>query len=156
MKVMPTLEGGLRIDIESSSDWLVLEQIPSDAVEEKRFSLPEELADLMDDGAEWDDLVVPELADLFTGQVDHVAEAVARASENGDGESGELFILSDDAGDWYGALNQARLALESRWGFSGDEEGDSLAGAPPQKRSAFIRSQFYLVLQGLLLDYAMD
>lgn len=156
MKVMPTLEGGLRIDIESSSDWLVLERIPADAVEEKRFSLPEELAALMDDESEWDDLVVPELADLFSGQVDHVAKAVASAIEQGEEDSGELFIPREDAREWYGALNQARLALESRWGFCGDEEDPPLEGAPPQKRFAFVRSQFYLVLQGLLLDYAMD
>ena len=153
---MPTLEGGLRIDIESSGDWLVLEQIPADAIEEKRFSLPEELASLMDDESDWDDLVVPELSDLFSGQVDHVAEAVARAVETSGEESGELFILRDEARDWYGALNQARLALESRWKFSADEDAGVLAGAPPQKRSAFIRSQFYLVLQGLLLDYVIE
>ena len=156
MKVMPTLEGGLRIDIESSSDWLVLEQIPTDAVEEKLFSLPEELAALMDDDSDWDSLVAPELADLFSGQVDHVAEAVAKAAADGEDESGEIFIPREDARDWYGALNQARLALENRWGFSGSEEEDVLVGAPLQKRSAFIRSQFYLILQGLLLDYAMD
>lgn len=156
MKVLPTLEGGLRIDIESSSDWLVLEQIPADAVEEKRFSLPEELSALMDDDSDWDDLVVPELAALFSGQVDHVAEAVARAEEKGDGESGELFIPRDEAAKWYGALNQARLALESRWRFSAAEDVGLPDGAPPQQKSAFIRSQFYQLLQGLLLDYAMD
>ena len=156
MKVLPTLEGGLRIDIESSSDWLVLEQIPTDAVEEKRFSLPEELAALMDEDSEWDELVAPELAELFSGQIDHVAEAVAQAEETSEGGAGELFIAREEAREWYGALNQARLALESRWGFSGEEEDEALADGPPQKRSAFVRSQFYLVLQGLLLDYAMD
>ena len=156
MKVMPTMEGGLRLEIESSSDWTMLAQIPNDASEDLALTLPEVLGDLMDDDSEWDDLVVPDLHLIFSSQLAQVASAVSEAQGKGDGETGELFILRKDAEEWYGALNQARLALETRFRFGPTEDITEIASFPPQKRLAFIRSQFYCTLQSILLEYAIE
>ena len=40
MKVVPTLEGGLRIEVGTTTDWLVLEQIVPDALKTEKESLP--------------------------------------------------------------------------------------------------------------------
>lgn len=160
MKVMPTMEGGLRLEIESPTDWVMLKQIPQDATEKLDTSLPELLGDLMDDDSEWDDLVLPDLQLIFSAQLAQVASAVTEAEANSidssDGEEGELFIPRQDAEEWYGALNQARLALEERYRFGPTEGIEDLAQFPPAKRTAFIRSQFYCTLQSILLDYAIE
>ena len=66
MKVVPTLEGGLRIEVGTTTDWLVLEQIVPDALKTEKESLPSRLSALMDEASEWDEMVVPELTELFT------------------------------------------------------------------------------------------
>ena len=160
MKVMPTLEGGLRIDVETATDWLVLEQIPGDALEGGEDRLPERLGALMDDDSDWDEVVVPELKTFFSGQLRHVTQAVKKAQQASEGEegaeAGEVFIGRDDAGDWYGALNQARLSLETRFKFGAADGIENFTTFPDAKRAAFIRSQFYCALQSVLLEYVLD
>jgi hypothetical protein len=73
-----------------------------------------------------------------------------------DGASGEVFITKEDAEDWYGALNQARLALEARYKFGEAEEFGEVGDFDDTKRSAFVRNQFYNALQGVLLQYVID
>lgn len=151
MKIGPTLEGGLRIDVETPLDWMVLRCIPYDA-RGKSGSLADKLGALMagDPQAEdWREFVVPDLRDEFDGQLSAVENALSTA---GDGEDpGELFIRKDEAERWYGALNQARLALEERYGFAEKEP----AAMAPGERSAWFRSQFYLHVQSVLLEHVM-
>ncbi len=150
MKVGPTLQGGLRIDVESPLDWMVLRCISYDA----RGSL--DLADRVsgnmdgDEGIEdWREYVLPDLRDGFNAQLETIEGAVAHA---GDGEGpAEIHIAREDADLWYGGLNQARLALEERYGFSHEDP----EGMTPGKRSAWFRSQFYLQVQSVLLDHVM-
>ena len=151
MKVAPTLQGGLRIDVENALDWMVLRCISYDARGggldlADRVSSKMAGDDSMDD---WEEFVIPELREEFNSQLDVIEAAIAHA---GDGEGpGEVFITRDDSEPWYGGLNQARLALEERYGFSRGEPGEMTPG----KRSAWFRSQFYLHVQSLLLDYVL-
>ncbi len=147
MKVAPTLDKRLRIDVESDVDRLVLQAIVVDAratggglADHLGGGMPRELA------GDWEELVLPELGDGFDRQLEVVGRAVAAL----DGE-GEIYITVNDAEFWYGALNQARLALEERHHLS--EVDEELM--PPPLRSAWYRSQFYLMVQGMLLDYLM-
>ena len=160
MKVMPTLEGGLRIDVETATDWLVLEQIPGDALEGGAEALSEQLGALMDDQSDWEDVIVPELQTFFSGQLQSVRSAVrdaqSRAEEQGTEPGGEVFIPREDAPDWYGALNQARLSLENFYKFGPSELIENVNSFGAAKRSAFIRSQFYCALQSVLLEYVLD
>tara|TARA_B100000809_G_scaffold256984_1_gene297806 strand:+ start:304 stop:786 length:483 start_codon:yes stop_codon:yes gene_type:complete len=160
MRVMPTLEGGLRIDVETATDWLVLEQIAPDALQGGSEKLPSRLSALMDDESEWDEMVIPELKEFFNGQLRKVADTVQAAQSKGDPEAespeGEVFIEREDGLEWYGALNQARLALESRYQFGPAQEVSELEAFPAPKRSAFIRSQFYCALQSLLLEHVLE
>ncbi len=159
MRVMPTLDGGLRIDVETATEWLVLEQIAPDALAGGAERLPERLGALMDEEGDWEELVIPELREFFSGQLRHVAEQITNAhreaEEDGGPAEGEVFIGRDEGEEWYGALNQARLALESRFRFGptqGVENPESFSDA---KRSAFIRSQFYCALQSVLLEHVL-
>lgn len=160
MKLMPTLEGGLRIEIETPTDWLVLEQIPSDALDGGQERLAGRLGGLMDEQSEWEEVVIPELRSLFNGQVSCVVEEVRRAQEHaetGQEEArGEVRIPKADAEKWYGALNQARLALEDRYRFGPPEEIEDLDAFSDEKRSAFVRNQFYSALQGVLLEHVLE
>lgn len=157
---MPTLEGGLRIDVESATDWLVLEQIPSDALTGGPDLLPERLGTLMDDKANWDDLVIPELKEFFSGQLLLVADAITEAQREaetaGGAPEGQVFIARSEGDEWYGALNQARLALEAHFQFGPMAEVEMPETFSDIKRSAFIRSQFYCALQSVLLEHVLD
>ena len=157
MKIVPTLEGGLRIEIETATDWLVLEQIAPDALKMEQESLPSRLSALMDEASEWDEMVVPELSDLFHEQLCCVREIVQEARK-GSGESslGHLSISQKDGDRWYGALNQARIALEGYYRFGPSQEVEEVESFPAPKRSAFIRSQFYSALQSVLLEHVIE
>jgi hypothetical protein len=153
MKITPTLEGGLRIDVEDSGDWAVLLGITRDAVshDEKlsdrlgRLITAEELAD------DWKELVVPELEDGFHTDLANVAGAIRAAESSG---GGRLWITRENAWHWYSALNQARLALHEIHRFQAGEELTA-ADSEPGRRGAFLRSQFYCAFQSLLLDHVM-
>ena len=154
---MPTLEGGLRIEVETSTDWLVLEQIAPDALEGGGEDLPARLSALMDEGSEWDEMVVPELEDFFTGQLRTVRDTIhAAQQESTDAPEGQFFITQAEGAQWYGALNQARIALETHYQFGPGQELTEVESFPAPKRSAFIRSQFYCALQSVLLEHVLD
>ena len=156
MKVMPTLEGGLRIDAESADDWVYLNAITLDAASCDE-SLADRLGNLISDkdvASDWREFVIPDLDERFSEAVRNVGVAIASAQVDAGGEPGALWITPDDAADWYGALNQARLALEEVYHF-GPGENIYPASLPPVPRDAFRRSQFYCAIQSLLLEHVM-
>lgn len=156
MKVAPTLEGGLRIDAEGSRDWEVLRMIVPDAVS-RGSDLAARLCERMsagEGGEDWAELVEPELRSLFDSQLAVVANAVEEAAAAAANAAGPLLIPRTAAETWYGALNQARLAIEERHQFHAPHAGGP-EGMPPGRRSAWFRGQFYLAVQGLLLDHLL-
>lgn len=156
MKIMQTLEGGLRMDIEEDDDWHLLQSITNDAIscDEK---LAQRLGNLITDpdvAQDWEEFIIPDLEDGFASDVQHVATAIASARLKSGGGPGPLWITRDDAFHWYSALNQARLAIEERFQFGPEEEVD------PDKltrteRAAFIRSDIYSDIQRMLLHRVM-
>ena len=111
----------------------------------------------MDEESEWNELVVPELEELFNDQLHKVRTRIEAAQQEASSPSGgTLFILREEGGDWYGALNQARMALESRYQFGESEDLGAVEEFPPPKRSAYIRNQFYRALQSVLLEHLID
>ena len=93
MKLMPTLEGGLRIEIETPGDWMVLEHIQYDALDGGENRLPQRLGALMDEQSEWEEVVIPELKSLFNGQVSCVVDAPLNSRERGSRFSPENFLV---------------------------------------------------------------
>lgn len=156
MKILPTLEGGLRIDIEDDGDWKVLMGITHDALS-CDASLGRRMGNLITDeevAPDWEEYIIPDLEESFQGELSHVATAIAAARVECGGKSGPLWITRDDAQMWYGALNQARLALEEIHRFGPGEKLNS-AALPHVSSNAFLRSQFYCAVQNLLLEYVM-
>lgn len=146
MILAPTLNGGLKLVPEEDQDWQVLLEIAADGGD----GLARQFGDLMDEDAMWEDIVVPELQAEFSEQRRHVLEIIraAQASENQ-----EVIIEPKDVDLWYGALNQARLSLESKYQFGPREESDPDDFEDPRMRSAFLRDEFYLTIQSLILKY---
>ena len=156
MTVMPTLEGGLRIDAEDASDWELLRSIIVDA-NCCKTDLADRLGSLMGKdvgGEDWEELVVPDLREGFQDELAEIGALIESAIFNATSGPGPLWITPGDAFPWYSSLNQARLALEETYHF-GPSETIHLAGLPVAHRSAFIRSQFYCAVQSLLLDHVM-
>ncbi len=156
MRITPTLEGGLRIDAEDLTDWEVLHAIVHDA-QRPEIDLANNLGNLIKDestAGDWEEYVIPDLREGFENQLSIVAKSVQEAVDQSAGEPGSVWIAPADGFPWYGALNQARLALEDLHHFG---PGDSVAIGElcPASRSAFLRSHFYLTLQSLLLDYVL-
>ncbi len=156
MKIMPTLEGGLRIDAEDDGDWQLLSGITHDAVscDEKLSRRLGRLITDKDVAPDWLEYVVPDLEDGFHSHLAHLAAAITAARFEAAGGSGLLWITRDDGFHWYSALNQARLALEERFHFGPADLMDP-AELPSAHRSAFLRSQLYCAIQSLLLEHVL-
>lgn len=148
MNITPTLEGGLAIEPSSEIDWEVLEMITKDIG--RPAHLAESLAGLMADDSEWDEYVVPDLETRFNNQSRLVAAAIQNAREH---DEPVVYIKPRHAEKWYGAINQARLALQARYKL---ESQDDFEDAPAELRSAYFRDRFYLMLQSMLLEYVME
>lgn len=156
MRISPTAEGGLRLDLEDETDWLMLAAIAHDATscDEPlagrlgRLVTDEEVAE------DWRDFIQPEVEAGLEADRDHVLAAMDRARQDSVGDAGSLWIARDEALQWYSALNQARLAIEDLHHFGPGERIDPALLAP-DARTAFLRSQFYCAFQSLLLGHAM-
>ncbi|MFC7337363.1 DUF2017 family protein [Haloferula chungangensis] len=150
MKAAPTLDGRIRIDIESKLDRMVMQSISHDA-RAVDGDLAERLGDYLGDEAstcDWEEFVLPDLKQGFNEQLDYIEQVLVGL----DAETpGTIFIVKEDAETWYGALNQARLALEDRYHFDG-ENPDRMS---PGRRTAWFRNQFYQLLQSMLLECLM-
>lgn len=156
MKIAPTLDGGLRIDAESASDWLLLEAVVDDAMG-RGDRLAERLGRLVNDESvaqDWRDFVVPELDEAFQSDIAAVALSLENARGKSTNHVGPLRIPRDQALAWYSVLNQARIALEDLHEFT-DNGADDPMELDPSARSAFFRSQFYCTIQSILLDHVM-
>ena len=148
MTVTPTLEGGLAIEPGSETNWEILEMIAKDIG--RPAHLAESLAGLMAEDSEWDEYVVPDLTVSFDQQSSYVAAVVKDARKKG---QSAIFIKPIQAEKWYGAVNQARLALEARYKLS---ELEDFEDGAEELRSAYYRDRFYLILQSMLLEYVID
>ncbi len=156
MKAAPTLEGGLRIDMEDAHDWQLLYAIIPDATGHQD-DLASRLGGLIspEAGAEdWQEYIVPDLRESFQDDLNLVGAAIEAAMVHASGGAGPVWITSEDCFAWYSAFNQARLAIEARFHF-GPSEMTDLQKLTAPKRAAFIRSKFYCQIQGLLLEYVM-
>jgi len=149
MTIGPTVGGGLKLVPEEEQDWLVLLEIAHDGDND----LASELAGLMDEDSMWDEIVVPELQTEFSTQRRLVLKAIIEARSSGDEE---VVIEPGDAESWYGALNQARLALESEYRFGPRELNNPGKIESAKMRSAYFRNDFYCTVQSLLLKYVMS
>jgi hypothetical protein len=156
MTVMPTLEGGLRLDAEDASDWELLRAIVVDA-NCCKTDLASRLGGLMSEEAgseDWEELIVPDLREGFQDELAEIGALIESAVFASASGPGPIWITPEDAFPWYSSLNQARLALEEIYHFGPESKADPLKMTPVQ-RAAFIRSGFYSDIQSLLLRHVM-
>jgi hypothetical protein len=154
MKIEPTLEGGLRVDAESPLDWHVLMAIIHDARGGEK-DLASRLGGLIteDAGAEdWQEFVVPELREGFDDQLRSVAGAIGSAMHQSADGIGSIWIKRADGAMWYGALNQARLALEELHHLSAEMPETLDEEQALEWRSASARSYLYGKFQHFLFE----
>ncbi|GAA5130526.1 hypothetical protein JIN84_04785 [Luteolibacter yonseiensis] len=156
MKVLPTLEGGLRIDTNDASDWDLLRCVIHDA-NGRDVDLATRLGDLISPeagGEDWEEYVVPDLREEFQDELSQIHALIESAAFKAGGGAGSLWIHPEDAFTWYGSFNQARLAIEDSYHFTGMVEQD-LMKLTPEQQAAYIRSDFYGHIQILLLKHAL-
>ncbi len=156
MTVMPTLEGGLRLDAEDAGDWELLRRIVDDA-NGGEPDLATRLGGLVDDqevAEDWQEFVVPDLREEFQDQLAEIAALIESAAFNAEGGAGPIWITRENAYAWYSALNQARLALEEVYHFGPEGTVDPRT-MEQAKQAAFMRSGFYSDIQSELLEHVM-
>lgn len=152
------MEGGLRVDLEEPTDWLLLRHLIDDACQREQ-SLAHELSEQIKEPEiqeDWLEFVVPDLQEQFASSLEKVREVMAKTVEEYDGGSGSLWITRDLGYDWYSSFNQARLSIEARFSFGDAPKQEVLESGDPAKRSAYYRSQFYGAVQGLLLEHVLE
>lgn len=157
MKIAPTIEGGLRIDPETPEDWHILQAIALDA-NGHGTDLADRLGNLITDeklAEDWHDIVVPDLRESFADDLHYVHATIDAAAALKNTGPSPVWITREDAFTWYGALNQARLALEEKYRFGPDPESDP-ANLTPLRHEALLRSHFYCALQSFILKHALS
>lgn len=157
MTMAPTLEGGLRIDADSLSDWMILELICADATNLPGPPLYDHISSRMEQNDDWKEFVVPDIVTQFDEQVTFVSRAISSAARDED-HAGSVFITKEDAMTWYGTVNQARLSLEKQYDLSKIDEIENekdLDALDNDTRAAVIRNHFYTSIQSLLLEFVM-
>jgi len=157
MKLTPSPDGGLRLDVEDKSDWQLLLGILHDA-QGSGFDLATQVGGKMDQAADWHDwvdYVIPDLREGFLAHLKTLLLAIESARLEAAGGPGCVRIPREDAFHWYGALNQARFALEAIHHFG---PGDAIDPGSLSQASlhAFIRCGFYSAIQNSLLDHGLE
>lgn len=156
MKIMQTLEGGLRVDLEDEEDWEILLGILRDATccEVKLSDRLGNMVTAEEVAEDWREFIIPDLEMTFGEDLAHVSNTINAARMESAGGPGPLWISKDDAFHWYSALNQARLAIEETFRF-GPSENVNPKTLTSESSGAFLRSLIYTNLQSLLLDRVM-
>lgn len=155
MKILPTMEGGLRIDPETEADWHILRAIILDA-NGHDTDLAARLGNMIANEAiadDWKEYIIPDLRESFSDDLHHVYASIETAAAFPVGDETPIWITRADSSKWYSALNQARLALEEIYQFGPEPETDP-KNFSPLRKDALIRSRVYCTLQGLILDHA--
>ncbi|MEI7912943.1 MAG: hypothetical protein WCK77_25255 [Verrucomicrobiota bacterium] len=156
MKLAPSADGGLHIEVEDKSDWQLLLGILRDA-QDSGIDLATRVGGAMDQAADWHDweeFVIPDIRASFLADLKTVLIAIESARLEAAGGAGNVWITGEDAFHWYSALNQARLALEAIHHF-GPGESVNPNQLSQTGLAAFIRSHFYCAFQSILLDLGL-
>ncbi len=153
----PTLDGGLRIDADSLTDWMILELICADATNLPGPPLYDQISSRMVQNDDWKEFVVPDIVTQFNDQITFVSRAISAAPRDED-HAGSIFISKEDAMTWYGTVNQARLSLEHQHDLSKVDDittEEDLDDLDSDVRAAVIRNHFYTSIQTLLLEFVI-
>ena len=122
----------------------------SPAVRERLFPKPTAGGEPEAD-AEWVELVEPELHELFVDALGVVDEDLQDFPDPPDAEGMTLRLPVKHLEAWIHALNQARLALVARHGFTEREIEREFSFEGGERADILFRIQFYGVLQELFL-----
>jgi hypothetical protein len=183
MRIRRVKSRGLVVSRLPASQLRLLQQIPlhadpagSPPAAERLYQSPvkQPLSDTDDELIQdWQDHVVPDLQDEFSRQLDCVTEDLRQvqrqhppragalhedeAGEAVEGETYELTIPLDHVDAWYGALNQARLVMQSRYNFPEVENLAAIVALlASENLKPYLTSRFYTEIQAALLDLGMD
>lgn len=152
MNLTPTAEGGLELHLDHRAEWLMVASILHDA-NRPGFDLAAAVGARMADTGDWEDWcewVLPDLREGFEQHLRTVAAAIEDGAKEGFTQPGTVVIPHDAFFDWYAALNQARLALETKYQFAQKPRIET-EDTPTNRGAAHFRSQFYSFLQGHML-----
>ncbi len=154
MKIRFTEKGDMEIRLEGELEREVFPCIVRDARSLGEEWLSDSLGPDFDDAwfGEWQEWVQPEVQEAFNAELDSLKRF-------GQPKNDLIFVPANQVEKWYGAVNQARMALEAIFHFSEEElEGDDEELAvrmeqwPLEKQGSFQRAHFYAWFQQILLE----
>lgn len=149
----------LVLEMESEDDCLLMKLVIIDATmpAERLANRLGRLVDVPELRDDWEEFVVPDLDEAFERELRAVFRSVDRAIGREGTSSGKVVIRPRERRTWYAVLNQARLTLEEiyQFGHQTIEELDA-QGIQEQPRAAFLRTDFYIMLQSMLLELGLD
>lgn len=154
MKAFPTPNGIIHIEVEDVDDWRLLTRLLIDAGDTD-YDIADDICGRISDmevASDWRDFVVPDLVVKFDASLARVAASIELACKEHDGGGGGFTIDPQYSHDWYGVLNRARLALESKYHLAASRKN---AGEMTSEiHAAYLRDRLYCALQSLILDHA--
>jgi len=160
VKIYPTVKKGLAIDVEQPHEGELFKTLIEDAIgnqqNEGNQSLAESLSLWMANDEDWQEFVVPELNEFFALQIQHVRDELAPIFAQ---EFPCRILLTEEIAEaWFGCLNQARIQLENRYELSTFEPDEDFLSEDSEfnmKHAAYMRNEFYSMLQSALLEFAL-
>ncbi len=155
MKAFPKPGREIQLEVENEGDWRLLTQLLADAATHDFDLAAEVCSGMVDDDIteDWREFVVPDLRDAFDESLARVVRMIDEARQKDFPGSGRVVIAPDVCMDWYGVLNRARLALESRHRVAAYRKAPT---GQPEIHAAALRDRLYCALQSLLLDHSLS
>lgn len=101
---------------------------------------------------EWQEVVVPDLQELFQSNVDVVAKDLERLEETDEGDV-RLRVPGEHLRAWVHTLNQARLALAAQHGITEDDMEGRGEFRTEEKGFAFLQVEVYGLVFSFLLRH---
>ena len=124
--------------------------LPGDAASRARIFTPLTGGRDREADAEWQELNEPELRELFKSHLDVVADDLKNLTGEEDDRSVSFPLNHVPA--WIHTLNQARLAIAARYGFTEDDI-EGRVDVSPKKAVILRQIEIYAELLGFLLQH---
>jgi hypothetical protein len=124
----------------------------SAAAQERLFSKPSDDPEESEFFQDWQEYVEPELRHVFQSALEVIERDLTTLREESPDRGGELTIPLSHLESWIHGLNQARLALTARHGFSEEDMDRILPLAADPRSLALLQVRFYGILQELFLQ----
>ncbi len=143
------MDGRIKIVVDDENDFNFFAELLQDAIGNDGTETLVNTISQSGTDEDWEEFVKPDLISQFKKDILTVSQTLAGVQ---DSTEKEFFISPENARDWYSTLNQARLNLEYRYKVSSIPPEVNKEELGLETIQAGIKTEFYMQIQGLILE----